>query len=587
MGRRVLSAAGVAAAIMQSPADSFLGTSMRYPFVPSWCKGSSTTPSRSSCGSGRCSTANSSRSTRKGTCTSSRCGDQASQAKAASSLPWGWRHPAEWHMVCGVRGGHASELGGAGGAGDPGMESGFDTDALALGSRGNSDGGSGSEASGDKSTTTRPRSTTLPEMRSLGFPPMQLPSTPGDGKASEASKLGRAGFSIFRCNAYQCEREVVDSGEISASYASSTQVMMRWNEPPRRALVLLKPDQELLPIAAETIAFLQQGMDLTVMVEVAAAEAVGEALDELTGRSDARRELEVFTPPDRSRKAQMGPKGGKGPSPPSSEDDGERVDFVLTLGGDGLLMYSNTLFRRSVPPHLCFNLGSMGFLAPFDYERMKEEIRHIVTGGVRVSLRMRLSARIIRDDHTSEAFHALNEIVIDRVRHSAYLSTGSSPYLTNLECYCDEQHLTTVQADGLIIATPTGSTAYSMSAGGSMVHPCVPAILFTPICPHSLSFRPIVFPDTVVLRLSMPMEARSEASVSFDGKLSQPLRRGDKLVVKTSNFPVPTICKFDSTADWFTSLDQALGFNTRMRQRAFDPPSMDSVRVRNDDRFDD
>ncbi|CAN0400682.1 unnamed protein product, partial [Scytosiphon promiscuus] len=86
-----------------------------------------------------------------------------------------------------------------------------------------------------------------------------------------------------------------------------------------------------------------------------------------------------------------------------------------------------------------------------------------------------------------------------------------------------------------------------MSAGGSMVHPCVPAILFTPICPHSLSFRPIVFPDTVMLRLCMPQEARcGVVAVLFDGKLSQPLRRGDTLVIKTSNFPVPTICKDDS-----------------------------------------
>ncbi|CAN0408648.1 unnamed protein product, partial [Ectocarpus fasciculatus] len=249
---------------------------------------------------------------------------------------------------------------------------------------------------------------------------------------------------------------MVGSGEISASAPATTQVMMRWNERPRRALVLLKPDRDLLPLAAQTIDYLQRDMGLKVMVETAAAEAVGQALDELTEGTAGK--LEIFTPPERSVVAEMGPRGGAGPTPPL---DGDSVDFVLTLGGDGLLMYSNTLFRRSVPPHLCFNLGSMGFLSPFEYESMKEEVRRIMSGGMKVSLRMRLSARIIRDDQTSEAFHALNEIVIDR---------GSSPYLTNLECYCDEEHLTTVQADGLIIATPTGSTAYSMSAGGSMVN---------------------------------------------------------------------------------------------------------------------
>jgi NAD kinase len=86
----------------------------------------------------------------------------------------------------------------------------------------------------------------------------------------------------------------------------------------------------------------------------------------------------------------------------------------------------------------------------------------------------------------------LNEVVIDR---------GSSPYLSNLDVFCDDLHVTTVQADGLIVATTTGSTAYSLSAGGSMVHPQVPAILVTPICPHSLSFRPLLFPDAAELKI--------------------------------------------------------------------------------------
>ncbi|CAN0136353.1 unnamed protein product, partial [Phaeothamnion confervicola] len=119
--------------------------------------------------------------------------------------------------------------------------------------------------------------------------------------------------------------------------------------------------------------------------------------------------------------------------------------------------------QRSVPPHLCFNLGSMGFLTPFEYAGFRTELRRVMGGGVNVSLRMRLSTRqVVRGLRQLEprVFHALNEVVIDR---------GSSPYLSNIECFCDDAHLTSVQADGLIIATPTGSTAYSMSAGGSMV----------------------------------------------------------------------------------------------------------------------
>ncbi|CAM9460073.1 unnamed protein product [Laminaria digitata] len=532
MGRRALSSVGVAAAVMMhSPADSFFGAGARQPLALSGRNGSA---------------AGSSSSSRAG-----RRNRDPSRVQPGQLAPWqqqqqqqqglGLRRSTRWRFPCGLRGGHEHGAGeGAGRSGDAGMESGVDPEASAVGSRspGSSTSSTGtssttsansansststssstSSSSGSGSSTSAqqgasdgrpPTGSEIPEVGGPRFLPLPLPSTPADWGEKDSSgrravpvpdNRERAGFSLFRCDAYHCEREMIESGEISASAPATTQVMMRWNERPRRALVLLKPEKEMLPLAAQTIDFLQREMDLKVMVEAAAAEDVGQALDEFMGGETAAREhLEVFTPPERSVEAAMGPKGGAGPSPPAEGGDGDCVDFVVTLGGDGLLMYSNTLFRRSVPPHLCFNLGSMGFLSPFEFELMKEEVRHIMSGGMKVSLRMRLSARIIRDDQTSEAFHALNEIVIDR---------GSSPYLTNLECYCDEQFLTTVQADGLIIATPTGSTAYSMSAGGSMVHPCVPAILFTPICPHSLSFRPIVFPDTVVLRLRMPQEAR-------------------------------------------------------------------------------
>ncbi|EKU20964.1 NAD+ kinase, partial [Nannochloropsis gaditana CCMP526] len=107
----------------------------------------------------------------------------------------------------------------------------------------------------------------------------------------------------------------------------------------------------------------------------------------------------------------------------------------------------------------------------------------------------------------------------------------SSPYLASLDCFCNGQYVTTVQADGLIIATPTGSTAYSMSAGGSMMHPGIQALLLTPICPHSLSFRPLVFPDSAVISLCMPLDVRSHAWVSFDGRFRHRLMDGDILEV--------------------------------------------------------
>lgn len=111
------------------------------------------------------------------------------------------------------------------------------------------------------------------------------------------------------------------------------------------------------------------------------------------------------------------------------------------------------------------------------------------------------------------------------------IDRGTSSSMVELLCYVDNDHITTVHADGLIIATPTGSTAYSMSAGGSMVHPLTPGMLMTPICPHTLSFRQMLFPDSTVLRIEVSPNSRCLASVSFDGQFKETLNIGDVLIV--------------------------------------------------------
>lgn len=125
-----------------------------------------------------------------------------------------------------------------------------------------------------------------------------------------------------------------------------------------------------------------------------------------------------------------------------------------------------------------------------------------------------------------------------------------------------------MQGDGVIVATPTGSTAYSTAAGGSMVHPNVPCMLFTPICPHSLSFRPVILPDSARLELKIPDDARSNAWVSFDGKRRQQLSRGDSVRIFMSEHPIPTVNKSDQTGDWFHSLVRCLNWNERLDQKA-------------------
>lgn len=293
-------------------------------------------------------------------------------------------------------------------------------------------------------------------------------------------------------------------------------------------------------------------------------------------------------------------------NPPHGEHEAF-PDLICTIGGDGLLMHAAMLFQGPIPPILAVAGGSLGFLTPFSKEEMVDAIRvslgmlqldgatatknsALVQAGdtkvfppnmpsypyepllrhpqlrcfgydsrICLSIRMRLECRILNGQGAVRArYNVLNEVVIDR---------GSSPYLAALECFCDDVHLTTVQADGIIFATPTGSTAYSMAAGGSVVHPAVPAILVTPICPHVLSFRSMVFPDHVVLRCYVPDDARAEASVAFDGKHRQELHRGDSVQIQMSAYPVPTINRMDHSSDWLGSLKQNFNFNTRPRQR--------------------
>lgn len=241
----------------------------------------------------------------------------------------------------------------------------------------------------------------------------------------------------------------------------------------------------------------------------------------------------------------------------------EKFDLVLTLGGDGTVLFTSWLFQRVVPPVLSFSLGSLGFLTNFEFDKYKEQLDRVMgDAGMRVNLRMRFTCTVWRADNSpnaekgsveeGEQFEVLNELVIDR---------GPSAYVSNLELYGDDELLTIVQADGCIFSTPTGSTAYSLSAGGSLIHPSIPAILLTPICPHTLSFRPMVLSDTLALRIAVPVKSRSSAYCSFDGKGRIELKQGDYVTLEASQYPFPTV--MTGTNEWVESVQRALRWNVR------------------------
>ncbi|KAL2429714.1 NAD(+) kinase [Exophiala dermatitidis] len=262
-------------------------------------------------------------------------------------------------------------------------------------------------------------------------------------------------------------------------------------------------------------------------------------------------------------------------------------DFVITLGGDGTVLYASWLFQRVVPPVLAFSLGSLGFLTKFDFGDYQHTLSQALKDGVTISLRLRFEGTVMRclrrdddaevrdiveeligeetDDRNTHrpdgTFEILNDIVVDR---------GPNPTMSTIELFGDEEHLTTVQADGICVATPTGSTAYNLAAGGSLCHPENPVILVTAICAHTLSFRPIILPDTIVLRLGVPYDARANCWASFDGRERIELFPGDYVTISASRYPFANVMPPGRRSeDWVNSISRTLQWNSRQRQKAF------------------
>ncbi|KAJ5623783.1 NAD+ kinase [Penicillium lagena] len=267
-------------------------------------------------------------------------------------------------------------------------------------------------------------------------------------------------------------------------------------------------------------------------------------------------------------------------------------DFVITLGGDGTVLYTSWLFQRIVPPVLSFALGSLGFLTNFDFADYQRTIETAFRDGVVVSLRLRFECTIMRskarlkDPHSREltsrdlveeligeegedtlthtpdrVYEILNDVVLDR---------GPNPTMSQIELFGDDEHFTTLLADGICIATPTGSTAYNLAAGGSLSHPENPVILVTAICAHTLSFRPIILPDTIVLRMGVPYDARTSSWASFDGREKVELHPGDYVTVSASRYPFANVLPPGRRGDdWVHSISKTLNWNSRQKQKVF------------------
>jgi NAD+ kinase len=209
------------------------------------------------------------------------------------------------------------------------------------------------------------------------------------------------------------------------------------------------------------------------------------------------------------------------------------VDMVIVLGGDGTLLSAARLVadaRRNVPI-FGVNLGSLGFMAEVPLEELYDNLAKALAGRLRADERMMLTAAVIRNGKKIAEHTVLNDAV---------LSKGTMARMVSLEVSVGGDYLTSIRADGLILATPTGSTAYSLSAGGPIIHPALHCFVVTPICPHTLSNRPIAIPDTAVVRVKLV--SRSEGvSLSLDGQVVSPLRLNDIVEVKKAKYRVRLI----------------------------------------------
>lgn len=199
-----------------------------------------------------------------------------------------------------------------------------------------------------------------------------------------------------------------------------------------------------------------------------------------------------------------------------------KTDLILALGGDGTVLSIVRAMRPLNTPIFGINIGHLGFLSEIPPVHINKTLTRIFSGEYSIDKRLMLLVEIVRGKKAIHRFHALNEAVI---------SQGTLARLIDLPAKVNGRKLTTYHADGLIIATPTGSTAYNLSAGGPIVYPTVKTIILTPICPHSFSQKPIVIPDDKIIEILIK-NAKKEINISIDGQESAPLEYQDTVRIR-------------------------------------------------------
>jgi len=228
-----------------------------------------------------------------------------------------------------------------------------------------------------------------------------------------------------------------------------------------------------------------------------------------------------------------------------------RVDLCVVVGGDGTLIRAVRLLDGAEVPVFGVNAGSLGFLTEIPREHAIEVLDAALRGEARVEPRMKLRVRLLRGDR---------QVVDEEILNDAVINRGAISRMVELRTRIDDAEVTSYWADGLIVASPTGSTAYSLAAQGPLLYPSMEAIVVNPICPHSLSQRPLVVPDRARIEVELH-SAQGEILLSLDGQNSYGLEAGDRVVVDRA--PHRALLVKNPQVDFFAVLRAKLRWGDR------------------------
>jgi NAD+ kinase len=207
-----------------------------------------------------------------------------------------------------------------------------------------------------------------------------------------------------------------------------------------------------------------------------------------------------------------------------SDELAAEVDLMLVLGGDGTMIATARMVGDHEVPVLGVNYGGLGYLAEFRIQELYSALESILSGNYRLDRRVMLAVELRRGEEAPKTSRVLNDVVINK---------SALARIIEIETYFDRYYVSSFRADGLIVSTPTGSTAYNLSAGGPVIFPSMNAVVITPICPFTLSNRPIVVPDNAEIELLLKTD-NEEVALTLDGQVGFEMKVGDRVVIRKS-----------------------------------------------------